>query len=81
MLQKMRIKLARWILGKHCSCYQMGYHNMVDFKNADSKISSNNKIIGIRDKSVFAYRFGISIFIVIFGGISVISWFLSKLNF
>jgi hypothetical protein len=32
MIQKLRIKLARWILGKHCPCYQMGYHNMVDFQ-------------------------------------------------
>lgn len=37
MIQEMRIKLARWILGKHCPCYQMGYHNLVDFqqKSAD----------------------------------------------
>ena len=32
MVKKFRIKLARWILGKHCPCYQMGYHNMVDFQ-------------------------------------------------
>jgi hypothetical protein len=32
MIQKLRIKLARWILGKHCPCYQMGCHNMVDFQ-------------------------------------------------
>lgn len=32
MIQKFRIKLARWILGKHCPCYQMGYHSMVDFQ-------------------------------------------------
>jgi len=32
MIQKLRIKLARWILGKHCPCYQMGYHTMVDFQ-------------------------------------------------
>jgi hypothetical protein len=32
MVQRLRIKLARWILGKHCPCYQMGYHNMVDFQ-------------------------------------------------
>jgi hypothetical protein len=30
MIQQLRVKLARWILGKHCPCYQMGYHNMVD---------------------------------------------------
>lgn len=32
MMQKLRVKLARWILGKHCPCYQMGYHPMVDFQ-------------------------------------------------
>ena len=32
MIQKLRIKLARFILGKHCPCYQMAYHNMVDFQ-------------------------------------------------
>ncbi len=32
MIQKLRIKLARWILGNHCACYRMGYHNLVDFQ-------------------------------------------------
>jgi hypothetical protein len=32
MITAIRIKLARWILGKHCPCYQMGYHSMVDFQ-------------------------------------------------
>lgn len=32
MLTAFRIKLARWILGKHCACYQMGHHPMVDFE-------------------------------------------------
>jgi hypothetical protein len=32
MMQKLRVKIARWILGKHCPCYQMGYHTMVDFQ-------------------------------------------------
>ena len=32
MIQKLRIKLARWILGNHCACYRMGYHNLCDFK-------------------------------------------------
>lgn len=32
MMQKLRVKLARWILGKHCPCYQMGYHSLVDFQ-------------------------------------------------
>ncbi|QWE16234.1 hypothetical protein [Polynucleobacter sp. AP-Nino-20-G2] len=48
MIQKFRIKLARFILGKHCPCYQMGYHNMVDFqqRSADrlAKAQEANKI-------------------------------------
>lgn len=32
MITTLRIKLARWILGRHCPCYQMGYHSMVDFQ-------------------------------------------------
>lgn len=32
MIQKLRIRLARWILGEHCPCYRMGYHNLVDFE-------------------------------------------------
>ena len=31
MIQALRIKLARWILGNHCACYRMGYHNLGDF--------------------------------------------------
>ena len=30
MIAGLRIKLARWILGRHCACYRMGYHTMVD---------------------------------------------------
>lgn len=46
MIQKMRIKLARWILGKHCPCYQMGYHNLVDFqkKSADRLSSAKDQM-------------------------------------
>ena len=48
MIQKLRIKLARWILGKHCARYQMGYHNLVDFqqRSADqiAKAQERNKI-------------------------------------
>ena len=48
MVKKIRIKLARWILGKHCPCYQMGYHSMVDFqqRSADqlAKAQERNKI-------------------------------------
>ena len=40
MIQMFRVKLARWILGKHCPCYQMGYHTLVDFqqRSADQKL-------------------------------------------
>ena len=31
-MKALRLKLARWILGKHCPCYQMGHHSMVDFQ-------------------------------------------------
>lgn len=31
VLAKLRISLARWILGNHCSCYKMGYHNLCDY--------------------------------------------------
>ena len=45
MIQKLRIKLARWILGKHCPCYQMGYHTMVDFqqRSADQLAKSQER--------------------------------------
>jgi hypothetical protein len=32
-MTKLRIVLARWILGKHCACYNMGYHKLCDFTN------------------------------------------------
>jgi hypothetical protein len=32
MIKKFRIWLARKILGEHCPCYRMGYHNLVDFE-------------------------------------------------
>ena len=28
---KLRLALARWILGRHCACYNMGYHPLCDF--------------------------------------------------
>ena len=37
MIQKLRIKLARWILGDYCPCYRMGYHNMVDFQQRSAE--------------------------------------------
>ena len=30
MLEKLRVKLARFILGRHCTCYQCGYHKLTD---------------------------------------------------
>ena len=48
MIGKLRIRIARWILGKHCLCYKMGYHAMVDFKQRTvdelAKTQENNKI-------------------------------------
>ena len=32
MIQQLRIKLARLILGRHCPCYRMGYHNLCNAK-------------------------------------------------
>jgi hypothetical protein len=45
MIKKLRIKLARWILGNHCPCYQMGYHSMVDFqqRSADAMAKHQKK--------------------------------------
>jgi len=45
MIQRLRIKLARWILGKHCACYQMGYHPLVDFqqRSADAQAKSQER--------------------------------------
>ncbi len=30
MVEKIRIKLIRKLLGNHCPCYQMGYHKLTD---------------------------------------------------
>lgn len=43
MIEQLRIRLARWILGKHCPCYRMGYHNMVDFKQRSAHAIDKNK--------------------------------------
>jgi len=45
MIQKLRIKLARLILGRYCPCYQMGYHTMVDFeqRSADQLAKSQER--------------------------------------
>ena len=31
-MKQLRLRLARWILGQHCVCYQMGYNKLCDFK-------------------------------------------------
>lgn len=43
MIQKLRIKLARWILGNHCACYKMGYHNLVDFQQRSADAIKKHK--------------------------------------
>jgi hypothetical protein len=43
MIEQLRIKLARWILGKHCPCYRMGYHNMVDFQQRSAEALDKHK--------------------------------------
>jgi hypothetical protein len=40
MVQTLRIKLVRILLGKHCPCYQMGYHKLKDY----TKSSIGNKV-------------------------------------
>ena len=40
MVQTLRIKLIRILLGNHCPCYQMGYHKLKDYK----KSSIGNKV-------------------------------------
>lgn len=36
-MTKLRIALARWILGKHCGCYVMGYHKLCDYSKKVKK--------------------------------------------
>jgi hypothetical protein len=43
MIQKLRIKLARWILGNHCACYRMGYHNLCDAKQRSKDAIAQHK--------------------------------------
>lgn len=43
MIQKLRIKLARWMLGNHCPCYQMGHHSMVDFQQRSADVIAKHK--------------------------------------
>ncbi len=45
MIQRLRIRLARWILGNHCACYQMGYHPLVDFqqRSVDAQTKSQER--------------------------------------
>jgi hypothetical protein len=41
MIKSLRIRLARWILGTHCPCYQMGYHTLIDFEKAAAESAAN----------------------------------------
>jgi hypothetical protein len=43
MVKALRIKLARWILGKHCACYKMGYHPLVDFRQKSIDAEAKSK--------------------------------------
>jgi len=43
MIQRLRIKLARWILGNYCPCYQVGYHTMVDFQQRSADALAKHK--------------------------------------
>jgi hypothetical protein len=43
MIQKLRIKLARCILGNYCPCYQMGHHSMVDFQQRSADAMTKHK--------------------------------------
>ena len=43
MIQCLRMRLARWILGKHCPCYQMGHHSMVDFQQRSADAIAKHK--------------------------------------
>ena len=40
MIVKFRQWLAQKILGKHCACYRMGYHELCDFRK--HKIGKKN---------------------------------------
>ena len=43
MIQNLRIRLARWILGEHCPCYRMGYHNLVDFEQRSREAKARHQ--------------------------------------
>jgi hypothetical protein len=43
MIQKLRIRLARWILGNHCACYRMGYHNLVNWPERSNDAVAKQK--------------------------------------
>jgi hypothetical protein len=43
MIKKFRIWAARKILGNYCPCYQMGYHNMVDFQQRSADAIAKHK--------------------------------------
>ena len=43
MTKRLRIWLARKILGNHCACYRMGYHSMVDFQQRTADAIAKHK--------------------------------------
>jgi hypothetical protein len=43
MIKKLRIWATRKILGKHCPCYQMGHHSMVDFQQRSADAIAKHK--------------------------------------
>ncbi|CAM3723597.1 hypothetical protein [Polynucleobacter antarcticus] len=43
MIKTLRIKVARWILGNYCPCYQMGHHPMVDFQQRSADALAKSK--------------------------------------
>jgi hypothetical protein len=46
MITQFRIKLAQWILGKHCACYKMGYHKLNSFDTlVNDRIKAKNEQI------------------------------------
>jgi hypothetical protein len=42
-MKTLRLKLARWILGDHCPCYQLGYHNLCDYNQRSADAIAQQK--------------------------------------
>jgi hypothetical protein len=43
MIKRFRIWLARRILGNHCACYRMGYHNLCDYQQRSQDAIAHQK--------------------------------------